>query len=72
MYFVQPAHAVARWRNTVDASMLYYGMRDRAPDIAGLNYWTGQINSGVPYVTLISQWRYIPEYRQRVGVGAGC
>lgn len=72
VYFVQHAHAVARWRTTIDASMLYYGMLDRAPDLGGLNYWTGQLNAGTTYVNLVTQFRYITEYRQRIGVGAGC
>jgi len=60
------------WLDTTDASMIYYGMLDRAPDAGGLAFWSGLLSSGTPYVDVITGFRGSAEYRNRVGVGAGC
>ncbi len=60
------------WQNTVDASMLYYGMLDRAPDQGGLNYWIDQLNGGATFTGAISGFRYGLEYKNRIPGSISC
>ena len=60
------------WRNTVDASMLYYGMLDRAPDPSGLTFWRNQLNGGASYVGIVDGFRHGPEYENRIPNSVSC
>ncbi len=48
------------------ATMLYVGMLRRTPDQAGLDYWTGVIDSGVPYRNVIAGFLGTDEYGRRM------
>ncbi len=72
VHFSQLTGAENRWESTIDASMLYYGLLDRAPDGSGLSFWTGQLNGGMAYTEAIRLFRTGTEYRGRIGVGTGC
>ncbi len=71
-YFNGVPNAASYWRNTVDASMLYYGMLDRAPDQTGLTYWIGQLNGSATYASVINGFRYAQEYENRIPNSISC
>ncbi len=50
----------------VKASMLYVGLLQRAPDEAGLEYWSSLLNRGVPYRDIMSGFLQSTEYRNRI------
>jgi hypothetical protein len=51
--------------NQVFVATLYEGLLNRAADAGGLNYWTGQMNSGVTPVEVASGLLASTEYRGR-------
>ncbi|WP_430911498.1 DUF4214 domain-containing protein [Methylobacterium sp. sgz302541] len=45
-----------------DMARLYYGLLDRAPDEAGLRFWTAQATSGAPELSIAQAFLDSPEY----------
>lgn len=61
----------AEFRSRNDAQILvraiYLGLLERSPDGAGLDYWTGLVQSGQPISGLITGFLESNEYADRVG-----
>ncbi len=71
-HFNRSSISLNRWKTTVDASMLYSGKLDRAPDNSGLTFWRNQLNNGMAYTEAIRLLRGGTEYRNRIGISTGC
>lgn len=55
----------AKSANTVNVTMLYIGMLQRAPDQNGLTYWVDQLNAGASLNDLIQSFLTATEYHNR-------
>ncbi len=63
--FSESPENIKRTNGLVKATMLYVGLLRRSPDSSGLKYWTGVIDSGVPYRDAIGGFLISSEYSNR-------
>ena len=63
--FSESPEYVTRTNGQVRATMLYVGMLRRTPEAAGLDYWAGLIDGGMPYREAIEGFLLSAEYRVR-------
>jgi hypothetical protein len=54
-----------RVRNRALATLLYLGFLRRSPDPSGADYWTGQLDAGMPSADVINGFITSPEYLAR-------
>jgi hypothetical protein len=63
--FSESAEYVGLSQHEVYVTMIYVGMLRREPDVAGFQYWLGQIDGGTPGQALIQGFVGGPEYHNR-------
>ena len=63
--FANSVEFIAKSRNRVRVSMLYYSLLRRSADVAGLNHWVSFLDQTGPFLSLIERFIQSAEYQER-------
>ncbi len=64
--FSESPENVAATDGRVKATMLYLGLLRRIPDASGLDWWSDQLQNGMPWRTAMQGFLYSDEYQRRL------